>query len=171
MEYVILFNPKTGDVREEIFTGEKVEKFEKKGYIVADTYNSVYTLPLYFTYYCKRCKEWHIEIYDFQSKHFAYLKDILKRTSDCKFYIIIQSKKRYDAVMKIIDVAYGKIPNDQLADFLGDLFDSRISWFHAKYHETAKYRKKVYRILRKGEYDKLLDVIKRYIAEKILRSL
>jgi len=160
MRYVILFNPKTGDVKEVwIKRTREIRDLKNKGYREECEYDDNYGKPDYFTFYCKRCKKYHIRIHSYRSNWFLNSKWFLEKTQDCLFDIQISHDKPFEGAKRTLELVYGKIPDEELAMFLKEMFA-----YPVKYH----VRRRFYKILEKGDPDKVIEEIKRFLAQKVL---
>ncbi|MCD6237699.1 MAG: hypothetical protein J7K13_07120 [Thermoplasmata archaeon] len=162
MRYVVLFNPNTGDVKEVwIKRKREIRDLKSKGYREEYVYDDYYYgKPGYFTFYCKRCKEYHIRIHSFWSGWLHHLKWFLQKTRDCIFDIQIPYEKTFERAKKIFEIAYGKIPDEELAIFLREFAE-------------AKYpmRRKFYKLLERNEEDKIIEEIRRFVTIKAFERL
>jgi len=162
MRYAILFNQKTGDVKEVWIKKKKeIRDLKNKGYKEEYEYDDYYGNPCYFTFYCKRCKKYHLKIHSYRSNWFLNSKWFLEKSHDCLFDIQISHEKPFEGAKKIFEIAYGKISDEELAMFL------RVFEGGVKYH----VRRKFYRLLEEGDEDKIIEEVKRFVATKVLERL
>lgn len=151
---LLLFNPKNGDIVEVSPNG--ADRFLKEGYkVIARNNRRFITGWLKYSYYCRKCKEWHIVYEDYDKYYedhelgefFKFLKRIKPRSCDeVKEYekymcaiarFNINNREEFEQLKKLGEL-YKYVPEDGLGKIIVDEDTEEVTRLIETYKKRTK---------------------------------